>query len=350
LYRIASPDDQLRLLKISVERSSDEIFWLDFEGNIQYVNDAACQNTGYSQKELCTMNIAGLDTEMPPGAWEACVADLRERKTQFITSRHQCKNGTFIDVDILAVYVNHGDHEFSFAFVRDITERKRAEKALAVAKKKLNLLNYVTFNDIQSLIFSLSGYQQLVKSSINEKDSRALSLVGKQEELLQKIADTMKFSQTYQDLGMKSAQWQNVRHAFIMAISHMDFSKIKHTLPTGDLEIYADPLFEQVFEILADNTRVHSGKATRVNIGYEQEPDGSLLLYYEDNGAGIPKEIKNRIFLPEFQKKKGIGLFLAREILEITEISIKETGTPGKGVRFEMTIPKGAYRFLSASS
>jgi len=40
-----------------------------------------------------------------------------------------------------------------------------------------------------------------------------------------------------------------------------------------------------------------------------------------------------------------MGLFLSREILSITGITIKEAGEPGKGARFEMTVPKGAWRF-----
>ncbi|MDD1690907.1 MAG: PAS domain S-box protein [Methanoregula sp.] len=121
-------EDELRLLKISVERSSDEVFWMDFDGSIFYVNDAACRITGYSRDELCSMKFFELDPDVPPEVWEQSVADLRERKTQFITTRHRCKNGTIIDVEIVAVYVNMGNREYSFAFVRDITERKRAER------------------------------------------------------------------------------------------------------------------------------------------------------------------------------------------------------------------------------
>jgi hypothetical protein len=40
-----------------------------------------------------------------------------------------------------------------------------------------------------------------------------------------------------------------------------------------------------------------------------------------------------------------MGLFLAREILSITGISIKETGGHKKGAKFEMFVPKGGYRF-----
>ncbi len=72
--------------------------------------------------------------------------------------------------------------------------------------------------------------------------------------------------------------------------------------------------------------------------------DGSLILLFEDNGAGIPVEDKPRLFTKGFGKNTGLGLFLSREILSITGISITENGEPGKGARFEIAVPKGMYR------
>jgi signal transduction histidine kinase len=45
-----------------------------------------------------------------------------------------------------------------------------------------------------------------------------------------------------------------------------------------------------------------------------------------------------------YRKNTGLGLFLTREILNITGITIRETGEPGRGARFESTVPKEAYR------
>ena len=228
--------------------------------------------------------------------------------------------------------------------VRDITERVRSEKALDQAKKKLNLLNHVTFNDIQNLLFTLMGYHHLVKGKVN--DDTIGSIIDKQEYILQKISHSLKFSQTYQDLGLKPPKWQNVNHVFLLAISHLDFLKIKHTVRLDGLEIFADPKLEQVFQILADNTLIHGNEATQVTIRYDEQPK-SIILVFEDDGVGIPEDLKKKIFLPDFQERKSAGLFLAREILEIAGITIQETGTPCKGARFEMTVPNGAYRFAT---
>ncbi len=66
---------------------------------------------------------------------------------------------------------------------------------------------------------------------------------------------------------------------------------------------------------------------------------------FEDDGQGISDNEKEQIFLRGYGKNTGLGLFLIREILAITGITIVENGIYGQGVRFEMTIPHEHFRF-----
>jgi signal transduction histidine kinase len=59
---------------------------------------------------------------------------------------------------------------------------------------------------------------------------------------------------------------------------------------------------------------------------------------------GVAQEDKTKIFERGFGSNTGLGLFLSREILSITGISILETGIPGKGARFEILVPKEKSR------
>jgi len=70
----------------------------------------------------------------------------------------------------------------------------------------------------------------------------------------------------------------------------------------------------------------------------------------EDDVDDVPAGEKERIFTRGFGKNTGLGLFLSREILAITGITIRETGESGKGVRFEITVPKGAWRMNGADA
>ena len=71
----------------------------------------------------------------------------------------------------------------------------------------------------------------------------------------------------------------------------------------------------------------------------------SSVITFADNGLGIPLDEKQKIFEKGYGQQKDSGLFLAQEILAITGITLRETGEPGKGARFEMVVPKKGYRF-----
>ena len=75
-----------------------------------------------------------------------------------------------------------------------------------------------------------------------------------------------------------------------------------------------------------------------------QDSKKGLVISVEDDGVGISDDDKRHLFERGFGKNTGLGLFLSREILAITGITIKETGDPGNGARFELTVPKGNYR------
>ena len=81
-----------------------------------------------------------------------------------------------------------------------------------------------------------------------------------------------------------------------------------------------------------------------------QESDTNLLIVCEDDGVGISADDKKKLFTRGFGKNTGLGLFLSREILAITGITITENGTPGKGARFEITVPKEMWRMTGNGS
>ncbi len=114
---------------------------------------------------------------------------------------------------------------------------------------------------------------------------------------------------------------------------------MKNDVPAG-FEVFADPLIVKVGYNLVDNAMRHGGKITTIRFSVEDRSAGQVIVC-EDDGVGVPAEEKEQIFARGYGKHTGLGLFLSREILSITGITITETGGPGKGARFEMTVPKG---------
>ncbi|MCX6690823.1 MAG: HAMP domain-containing sensor histidine kinase, partial [Methanoregula sp.] len=164
-----------------------------------------------------------------------------------------------------------------------------------------------------------------------------------------KAADTIEhqilFTKDYQDLGAAAPEWQNINANINRALSGLPMRDVHVEVDPKNPEVFADWLFEKVFYNLIDNALKYAGVDMKTIRFSSQESDMSLVIVCEDDGVGISAEDKKRLFTKGFGKNTGLGLFLSREILAITAITITENGTPGKGARFEITVPKGAYRF-----
>ena len=102
----------------------------------------------------------------------------------------------------------------------------------------------------------------------------------------------------------------------------------------------------QVFYTLVENSLRHGQKVTEIRISYRKETK-QIIFTYEDNGVGISPENKTRLFTQGFSTSgsTGLGLYLSKKILDVYEWKIREIGTLGKGVLFEITIPKEIWTF-----
>jgi len=225
----------------------------------------------------------------------------------------------------------------------DIQDRRKAEEALKTANRKLNLLSSITRHDIRNQLLSLKGFLELSKGTLGDAAKTAEYTI-RIERAANAIERQIAFTKEYQDLGVLVPVWQNVDAAVKKALPVLPMRDIQVAAVVGDLEVYADPLFEKVFYNLIDNALRYGGPAmTTIRISVE-ESDQELILSVEDDGIGISAEDRKRLFERGFGHHTGLGLFLSREILAITGITIAETGMPGKGARFEIAVPKDGYR------
>jgi signal transduction histidine kinase len=153
----------------------------------------------------------------------------------------------------------------------------------------------------------------------------------------------IQFTKEYEQIGVNAPVWQDCHTLVDTAAKQAPLGKVmvKNDLPTG-AEVFADPLIEKVFYNLMDNAVRYGGKITTIRFSAE-ERDGNHVIVCEDDGNGIPADEKEKIFERGFGKNTGLGLALSKEILDITGITITETGVPDKGARFEITVPEGAW-------
>jgi two-component system, NtrC family, sensor kinase len=126
---------ELWLTKASLENASAGVFWIDPQGRIVYANQTACRSLEYSREDLVSLSIADIDPVSPQEAftklWEQC----KTRGSVTIESQHKSRLGRIFPVEITASYIEFDGQEYSFAFVRDITERRELEAQLRQAHK-----------------------------------------------------------------------------------------------------------------------------------------------------------------------------------------------------------------------
>jgi PAS domain S-box-containing protein len=240
------------------------------------------------------------------------------------------------------LYNQQGEVAGAIESIRDITERRKAEESLPSANNKISLISGITRDDITSQLSIMKGYLTLLEKK--QPDNSSTEYFKKINTSAQRILSMIRFTKEYEVVGGNAPLWQNCRTLIdTEAKQHSPGTiTVKNEVPAG-LEVFADPLMTRVYYHLMDNAIRHGGKITTLRFSLENRK-GELIIVCEDDGIGIPRADKKKIFERGFGKNTGLGLFLAREILSITGITLQETGEPGKGARFEMTVPAGKYR------
>jgi signal transduction histidine kinase len=153
----------------------------------------------------------------------------------------------------------------------------------------------------------------------------------------------------YEEIGVHAPEWQDVSVKLKEIASDPRYGTISFDIRLDSLEIYADPMLGKIYENLIDNSVRHGEHVKNIGFSYEKLGNG-IVVVYQDDGVGIPEPEKERIFEKGVGKNTGFGLFLTREILAITGLSIKENGISGRGARFEIIVPEGRFRSGSGTT
>ncbi len=128
-------EKEVRLTKASVETASDSVFWIDPHARVVYANQAACRSLGYTREELLSLTIPDFAPLVPQAAWGRFWNDMKSGGSMTLETQHKTKKGRIFPVEVTANYLEFDGQEYSFAFARDITERRELESQLRHAQK-----------------------------------------------------------------------------------------------------------------------------------------------------------------------------------------------------------------------
>ncbi|MDD1744025.1 MAG: PAS domain S-box protein [Methanomassiliicoccales archaeon] len=338
-------ESEHRLARLA-DQSSTIIWELDTKGLYTYVGPTCEAVLGYRPDELVGKKFF---YDLVPAAdrdWvKAEVFKVMGNKERFLGLENPmlAKDGHEVLVSTNGIPILNGNGTLRGyqGSDMDITERKRTEMALRQANNKLGILNSITRHDINNQMMVLNGFLDLCRH--REKDPDLAHHLEKMSQAAANVQEQIAFTKDYQDLGIKAPAGASVGRRIEEAFMMLHPPGVTLEDRTEGIEVLTDPLADKVPYNLVDNSMRHGGHVTRIRMSAEPAGDG-MLVVYEDDGVGISAEDRKHLFEKGFGTNTGYGLFLIREILAITGIIIVENGEAGKGARFEMRVPPGAWR------
>lgn len=150
-------ESELHLKERLLDGASDSIFLHDFEGNFIYVNEAACRERGYKKEELLHEKVSVLDQPKSAKKRDNFLIDVAAKGEMIYETVHRCKDGSSLPVEIHARLIKLENQHLILSVARDLTQRRRAEKALqqerGLARQYLDIAGVVMVAlDTQGLI------------------------------------------------------------------------------------------------------------------------------------------------------------------------------------------------------
>lgn len=333
---------------LAAQRIAHFGYWeYDMETNKLYLSDEVYEILGYQPQcfeatlSKFIQHVHPEERELVKNVFEESARAISDVESEF---RALKADGTEIWLYDRSkpVLGSYGKPKMLIGTLADITERKRIESNIQLSNRKLNLLGAVTRHDVLNMLTVLMGNIELASTIVTDEKTKKYLNRSKDAALV--IQKQMEYTRSYEKLGSKGSDWINVSKVLRFNMPHLNLNGTRVKIETGGLELYADNMLDKALSNLMENSVRHGLKVKNITIRY-QEDGCDLKLYVEDDGVGIAEEEKEMIFRRGYGKHIGLGLNLTREILGITGMTIRETGRPGEGACFEISVPNGKFRF-----
>jgi PAS domain S-box-containing protein len=153
-------EQKLAFLSFALNSVCEAAFLIDEKARFHFVNEEACRILGYTREQLLEMGVPDVDPDFPEERWPDHWRMLRAKRSITFEGRHIKKDGLIFPVEISANYIEYENQCFNLALMRDITERKAAEKQIL----KLNRI-YAVLSNINQAIIRIREKEELLNEA-----------------------------------------------------------------------------------------------------------------------------------------------------------------------------------------
>jgi PAS domain S-box-containing protein len=365
--------------RVTLQTAMDGFFRTDVQGRFLEVNETYCRMSGYSEQELLTMNMGDISAQRTAEMVAAEIRRAAEEGSQRFESVHRRKDGSLFDVEISAQYQPVAGGQ-AVVFVRDITERKRAEEALQnlmadlesrvkertkelseanesleSANKELESFSYSVSHDLRAPLRAIDGFSMMVlqgyADKLDDEGRRKLNVIrANTQQMGRLIDDLLAFSR----LGRKELVTARLdMEALVRSVwreltlanpeRRIQFSVQRLPPAAGDQAL----IKEVVANLLSNAIKFSKYRDTAtIEVGAYPEEKGNVY-FVKDNGVGFDMRYHDKLFgvfqrlhsADEFEGT-GVGLAIVERIVHRHGGRVWAEGKEGEGATFYFTLTR----------
>jgi PAS domain S-box-containing protein len=363
---LAKSESKNKLLATIVEQSSEAIWTRDLAGSITSWNSGAAAMFGYAPAEAVgrAMNVG----ESTPEEDAARMQRLLAGEKFAYDTRAVTRSGAVIDIQVAVAPLLDDDNRRigSIAVARDVTQHKRSEEALRLAREAAEMANHAKSSflarmshEIRTPMNGVLGMTELLLetglSATQRKYAETVQRSG--QNLLGIINDLLDFSKIeagkleLENVDMDLRRTLEDVVDLLAERAHAKGLELACSVPPDlTTDVRGDPLrLGQVLTNLVGNAIKFTDQgAVVIRAARAEETAGEVTVRFEvaDTGVGISVEAQARIF-EEFSQAdgsttrkhggSGLGLAISKQLVEMMGGEIHVDSAPGKGSTFWFT-------------
>jgi PAS domain S-box-containing protein len=360
-------EEQLLLIKYTIDHVSDSAARVASDARLTFVNDACCKALGYTREELLQLTVHDIDPNFSREMWADHYNNLRARKSLTLESNHRRKDGTVFPIELSLTFLEYNGQEYSFAFGRDMTERKRAEGELRRLQTELeHTARAMTMGALASSIAHevnqpLAGIVtnggaclrwlameppdlEEARDAVNRmiRDGhRASDVIMRARALLKKTPP----QKTPLDINAVVRETIAFAQHEVHKSEILLQTKFSPELPTiaGD-KIQLQQVLLNLLMNGIDAIKATTDGGAQLSIETRQHEEDEILVSVKDSGVGLEAGSLDKIFEAFYTTKKegmGMGLSISRSIIEAHGGRLWATPNDGRGATFQFTLSTG---------
>ena len=356
--QLAANQKDLQLARFAMERAGDSIFWVRRDSTIVDANEAASLSLGYARNELVGMSVGDIDPDFPMEHWDEHWKKLQEGKPLHFESHQVARDGRVFNTDVTANLISFEGIELNCAFVRDLTERKKAEAEQrrlevellhAQRLESLGRLAGGVAHDINNVLAAVLGVASLLKARYADEPDLAgnLALV---EAAASRGRNLVKGLTEFARKELEQVQVLDLnelvrKELSLFQCTTMQRIDIETDLASGPLPVLGESTsLGGALMNLCLNALDAMPDGGRLSVSTRRTDDGHAALTVEDTGHGMPEEVQRRALEPFFTTKPagkgtGLGLAMVYGTVQAHGGSLELVSRPGEGTRITLLLP-----------